>query len=59
MSQDTRIQMQCTVCKNIGYQGKRNKKGKAATAGKMTRLEIMKFCRFKDCRKHTLHKEIK
>ena len=57
MSQEALIHLQCTVCKNLGYQSRRNKKGRAATTGKMTRLEINKFCKW--CRKYTLHKETK
>jgi large subunit ribosomal protein L33 len=51
MSQDTLIKLECTVCKNLGYQSKKNKKNIKE------RLELNKFCKW--CRKHTAHKETK
>jgi len=51
MSQDNRIKLQCTECKQINYFPNKNKKVIK------DRLELMKFCQF--CNKHTLHKETK
>ncbi len=51
MSQDTRITLTCTVCKNQNYQTQKNKKNTTK------RLEIKKFCKF--CKKMQLHKEDK
>ncbi len=45
------ITLECTVCKNRNYTGKKNKKKN------QEKLELKKYCRF--CRKHTPHKEIK
>jgi large subunit ribosomal protein L33 len=51
MSQDTLIPLECTVCGNINYFSKKNKKTNTE------RIELNKFCK-KD-RKHTPHKETK
>ncbi|HMQ02011.1 MAG TPA: 50S ribosomal protein L33 [Candidatus Doudnabacteria bacterium] len=51
MSQDHRIQLECTDCRNINYNTTKNKKNTQA------RLEIKKYC--KHCRKQTAHKETK
>lgn len=55
MSQDHLLNMECSVCHNINYQTKRNKKSLGAQNKK--RLELQKFCKF--CKKKTLHKETK
>ncbi len=51
MSQDNRIELECTVCHNINYASRKNKKNTPA------RLELKKYCKF--CKKMTLHKETK
>jgi large subunit ribosomal protein L33 len=51
MSQDNLIKLQCTECRDVNYNSRRNKKTLK------TKLEMKKFC--KNCRKHTPHKEIK
>ena len=51
MSQDNLIMLECTVCKNINYHSKKNKKITPK------RLELQKYC--KHCRAKTLHKETK
>ncbi len=51
MSQDRRIDMECTECHNLNYATRKNKKNTQA------RLEIKKYCN--RCRKQTLHKETK
>ncbi|MCC7356520.1 MAG: 50S ribosomal protein L33 [Candidatus Doudnabacteria bacterium] len=51
MSQDNRIDLECTVCKNLNYMTSKNKKNTPA------RLEIKKFC--KHCKKMSVHKETK
>ncbi len=51
MSQDNRIDMECTVCHNLNYTTTKNKKNT------QKRLEIQKYC--KHCRKKQLHKETK
>lgn len=51
MSQDFLIKMECTVCKNLNYYSRKNKKTN------QKRLELNKFC--KHCKKSTLHKETK
>ena len=51
MSQDHLINLECTVCHNLNYQTKKNKKNT------QKRLELQKFC--KHCRKKQLHKETK
>jgi len=51
MSQDTRIDLECTVCHNLNYATTKNKKNTPA------RLEIKKYCKF--CKKMTVHKETK
>ncbi|MEK7623385.1 MAG: 50S ribosomal protein L33 [Patescibacteria group bacterium] len=53
MSQDNMIKLECSVCKHTSYFSRKNKKKLRG------RLELMKYCRFKECRKHTLHKETK
>ncbi|MBL8030409.1 MAG: 50S ribosomal protein L33 [Candidatus Doudnabacteria bacterium] len=55
MSQDHLLNMECTVCHNINYQTKRNKKSPGAQIRK--RLELKKFCKF--CKKQVMHKETK
>ncbi len=45
------IRFQCTDCKQINYNGMKDKKKHPE------RLELKKYCRFE--RKHTLHKELK
>ncbi|MDE2311801.1 MAG: 50S ribosomal protein L33 [Patescibacteria group bacterium] len=55
MSQESLINMECTVCHNLNYQTKKSK-GKA-NPGAKKRLELQKFCKF--CKKKTLHKETK
>ncbi len=51
MSQDHLIQLECTECKRVNYQTKRNKKSVKE------RMERNKHCPW--CRKHTPHKETK
>jgi large subunit ribosomal protein L33 len=51
MSQDNQIDLECTVCHNLNYTTKKNKKNT------QKRLEIKKFC--KTCKIMTLHKETK
>lgn len=51
MSQDNRIDLECTVCKNLNYSTSKNKKNTPA------RLELKKFC--KTCKIQTAHKETK
>ncbi|MBI3231726.1 MAG: 50S ribosomal protein L33 [Candidatus Doudnabacteria bacterium] len=51
MSQDHLINMECTVCHNLNYQTKKNKKNT------QKRLELGKYCKF--CKKKQLHKETK
>ncbi len=46
-----RIDLQCTVCKEINYRTEKNKKNTTE------RLELNKFC--KKCKKATPHKEKK
>lgn len=53
MSQEYRIDLECTECKNKTHTSHKNKK-KLRNAG---RLELKKHCKF--CGKHTLHKESK
>lgn len=51
MSQDNLIHLECTVCKHVTHESKKNiKKLKA-------RLELNKHCKF--CGKHAMHKETK
>jgi len=45
------ITFECTQCKNRNYSSTKNKKKNP------DKLELSKFC--SNCRKHTLHKEIK
>jgi large subunit ribosomal protein L33 len=52
MSQDNRAPLQCTECKRVNYNTRRNKKSPDSK-----KLELMKYCKF--CKKHTLHKETK
>ncbi len=51
MSQEHRIDLECTDCHNLNYTSRKNKKNTQA------RLELKKFC--KTCRKMTGHKETK
>jgi large subunit ribosomal protein L33 len=51
MSQENLINLECTSCKRIGYQSKKNKKKLRE------RLEMKKFCRW--CKEHVMHKETK
>lgn len=51
MSQDNMIKLECTECKRVNYNSRKNKKTLK------NRLELKKFCKF--CKKHTLHKETK
>ncbi len=51
MSQDNRIDFECTICHQINHQSKKNKKKLKA------RMEMNKFCA--TCGKHTPHKEMK
>ena len=51
MSQDNRIDLECTECHNLNYATTKNKKNTQA------RLEIKKYC--KHCRVQTAHKETK
>jgi len=51
MSQDNLIKLKCSVCGHINYYSYKNKKKIQA------KLEIRKYC--KNCKKHTLHKEMK
>ncbi|MFA6551348.1 MAG: 50S ribosomal protein L33 [Patescibacteria group bacterium] len=51
MSQDNMIKLECTACKRVNYNSKKNKKTIKQ------RLELSKFCR--PCKKHTPHKETK
>lgn len=55
MSQERLIHLECTICKHLNYQSKRNKK--SATANNRKRLEFQKFC--KHCKAKTLHRETK
>ena len=51
MSQDHRIDLECTVCHELNYTSRKNKKNTP------NRLELNKFCR--RCSKMTMHKETK
>jgi large subunit ribosomal protein L33 len=51
MSQDQMISLECTVCKHVNYNSRKNKK--LIT----NRLVMEKFCKW--CKKHTEHKETK
>ncbi|MBU1126315.1 MAG: 50S ribosomal protein L33 [Patescibacteria group bacterium] len=51
MSQDNLIKLECTECKTVNYNSKKNKKILK------DRLEMKKHC--KHCGKHTSHKETK
>ena len=51
MSQDNMIKLQCTECRTVNYNSRRNKKTIKA------KIELKKYC--KQCRKHTAHKEVK
>ncbi len=51
MSQETLAKLECTKCKRVTYQTKKNKKTIKA------RLELKKYCKF--CRARTPHKETK
>ncbi|HOK20966.1 MAG TPA: 50S ribosomal protein L33 [Candidatus Paceibacterota bacterium] len=51
MPQENLIKLQCTVCKQINYHTRKNKK----TVQK--KIELKKFCPF--CQKRTVHKEVK
>ncbi|MDP7033678.1 MAG: 50S ribosomal protein L33 [Planctomycetota bacterium] len=44
--------LECTQCKRRNYRTPRQTRGG-------TKLELKKFCKHKDCRTHTLHKEKK
>ncbi len=47
------VKLRCEECKSVNYYV--HKSHAATVAG--TKLELMKFC--KNCRKHTIHKELK
>jgi large subunit ribosomal protein L33 len=47
------ILLQCTECKNRNYSTRKNKKN---TTGK---LSLRKYCNSRQCRKHSVHKEVK
>jgi large subunit ribosomal protein L33 len=49
MAQDHLIKLQCSVCKQINYMSKRNKKQVPE------KVQLQKMCKF--CKKRTLHKE--
>lgn len=51
MSQDNMIKLQCTGCRQVNYNSRRNKKTVKE------KLEMKKYC--KKCRKHIKHKETK
>jgi len=51
MARENIAKLKCSICKNITYYSKRNKKKVKE------KLELKKYCKF--CRKHTLHKEVK
>ncbi|MDD5342076.1 MAG: 50S ribosomal protein L33 [Patescibacteria group bacterium] len=51
MSQDNLIKLECTECKKVNYNSRKNKKVLK------NRLSLKKYC--KQCKKHTLHKETK
>ena len=51
MSQDFLAKLECTECRSINYQSRRNKKTIKE------KLQIKKYC--KKCKVHTLHKETK
>ena len=51
MSQEALIKLECTACKRVNYQSKKNKKKLKE------RLELAKFCKW--CKKHVAHKETK
>ena len=51
MSQEQLIKFECSECKRIGYQSRKNKKTLKE------RLQLKKFCRW--CKTHVLHKETK
>ncbi|MBI5794279.1 50S ribosomal protein L33 [Candidatus Uhrbacteria bacterium] len=51
MSQDNLVNLECTQCKRVGYQSKKNKKKLK------DRLEMKKFCKW--CKGHVMHKETK
>jgi large subunit ribosomal protein L33 len=51
MSQDQLIKLACQECKKVNYWSRKNRK-------KVERkIELKKYC--KNCRKQTIHKEIK
>ena len=45
------IKLQCTECRTVNYNSRRNKKTIKA------KLELKKYC--KQCKKHIAHKEVK
>lgn len=51
MPQKNLIKFECSVCKNLNYYSKKNKKVLKE------RLQLKKYC--EHCKKHTLHKETK
>ncbi|MCK4968572.1 MAG: 50S ribosomal protein L33 [Candidatus Aenigmarchaeota archaeon] len=51
MSQENLIKLECSVCHQINYYSKKNKKQIKE------RLQIKKYC--PKCKKHILHKETK
>ena len=51
MSQDNLAKLECTECKSVNYNSRRNKKTIKE------RLTMKKYC--KVCKKHILHKETK
>ncbi|MBL7057904.1 50S ribosomal protein L33 [Patescibacteria group bacterium] len=51
MSQDNMIKLECTLCKRVNYNSKKNKKTLKQ------RLILKKFCKF--CSTHADHKETK
>ncbi|MBX4188070.1 MAG: 50S ribosomal protein L33 [Candidatus Doudnabacteria bacterium] len=51
MSQDMMISLECTTCKHVNYNSRKNKKLI------QNRLVMEKFCKW--CKKHTEHKETK
>ena len=51
MSQEHLIRLECSVCRKVNYESKKNKKNVKE------RLVLSKHCKW--CKKHTDHKETK
>ncbi|HLC16636.1 MAG TPA: 50S ribosomal protein L33 [Thermodesulfovibrionia bacterium] len=47
------ILLQCPECKSRNYSTTKNKKNTTE------KIQLKKFCKHHNCRKHTMHKEVK